>query len=100
MDCVITPDGYMLGQNVAVGTLFAPNATVTLQNFPWPDYFYLDINQPSGSPPITNGGVIAAAALLADSVGSARLDCAVYISDAAGNYTQVTFAPLTFSVQP
>jgi hypothetical protein len=100
LDCAFVPDGPVAGQNVTPSSMFASGSNVSLSNFEWADYFYYSVTQASNSPAVTAGGTIVTLTIRAASVGTVGLQCNVHLTTAQNNYTQLSFTPLSITVQP
>jgi hypothetical protein len=96
--CQTTPIGIVVGQTIALGSLFGP-APVTINPGFRPDgSFTFAISQTNQNPSVTTAGTVFSISNTALTAGSAQIACQVRVIDGNRVEQALTFIPATITV--
>jgi hypothetical protein len=98
VECTLTPESRLIGQNVVAGTLFTPNPVIINRNFPYSDFMLFAVSQSGSNPPVTTSGTIVSLSIRPSSRGSGTITCYGDVIGADGTTQTLTIAPVTFTV--
>jgi hypothetical protein len=99
VECTLTPENRLTGQNVTAGSAFGPNPVIVSRNFPYTDWMMFAISQSGSNPPVTVSGSIVNLTIRAARRGQATITCTVEIITANGSEIQLDPAPVTFRIR-
>ncbi len=97
VQCSVSPTSRLIGQSYANGTVFGPNPVIIVN--PTTSSITYAVSQSGSNPPVRTGGTVLSLTIRAATRGTATITCTASIIDATGVETNLTVAPVTFTVR-